>query len=179
MKLLLVLLFPLCAFSQLPAGKYLKVKDDASGFELVTLNAITSTINIKSFGASTANPDNRAAIIAARDYIYSNPVTAHTLFIPTGTYQVSDSIKFDKQIRIVGEGTTSDVYLDLKNSTGKSARINYSTNDLRIYTKDDSLGVTINDVGVTAKKFFGEVDALNDSAAQLNANSSLIYQALN
>ena len=54
MKYILILLFPLCAFAQLPAGKYLKVKDDASGFELVTLNAITSTINIKSFGALTS-----------------------------------------------------------------------------------------------------------------------------
>lgn len=38
MKLLLVLLFPLCAFSQLPAGKYLKVKDDASGTVSGTFN---------------------------------------------------------------------------------------------------------------------------------------------
>ncbi len=31
------------SFGQLPAGRYLKVKDDGSGFELFTLNAVTST----------------------------------------------------------------------------------------------------------------------------------------
>lgn len=30
MRVLIILLFPLCAFSQLPAGKYLKVKDDGT-----------------------------------------------------------------------------------------------------------------------------------------------------
>lgn len=63
------------------------------------------SVNINSFGASTNSSDNRAAIIASRDYIYSNPVAKLTLYIPKGVYQISDSIKFDKAIRILGEGT--------------------------------------------------------------------------
>lgn len=63
------------------------------------------SVNINSFGASTNSSDNRAAIMAARDYIYSNPVAKLTLYIPKGVYQISDSIKFDKAIRILGEGT--------------------------------------------------------------------------
>lgn len=108
MKSLIIILFPFLPFiifGQLPSGKYLKVKDDGTGFELVTLNAQTTIVNIKSFGASAISSDNRAAIIAARDYIYANPSLVSTLYIPKGTYQVSDSILFDKQIKIVGEGT--------------------------------------------------------------------------
>lgn len=43
MKILLILLFPLCTFAQLPAGKYLKVKDDGTGFELFTLSYTSPT----------------------------------------------------------------------------------------------------------------------------------------
>ena len=64
----------------------------------------TSFVDVRTFGASTSNPDNRAAIIAARDFIYANPEGTLTMFIPKGVYQVSDSVHFSKNIVIEGEG---------------------------------------------------------------------------
>ena len=80
-------------------------------------------VNITSFGAATGNSDNRAAIIAARDYIYSNPVARLTLTIPKGVYQVSDSIKFDEEISIKGEGTIGQPISELVFPAGKKGLI--------------------------------------------------------
>ena len=103
------------------------------------------------------------------------------LMVGTTTYDATtvlksynDYSKTSSRVVFKGEGTTTDVYLDLKNNTGKSARLNYSGNDLRIYTKDDSLGLTINDAGITAKKFFGDGSALtgiSGSGDMLAANN--------
>lgn len=80
-------------------------------------------VNIKSFGADTNSSDNRAAIIAARDYIYSNSGYPLTMYIPKGTYQVSDSIKFDKGIKILGEGTIGQPASELGFPEGKRGLI--------------------------------------------------------
>lgn len=107
------------------------------------------------------------------------------LMVGTTTYDPStvlksynDYSKTSSRVVFKGEGTTGDIYLDLKNSTGKSARINYSSNDLRIYTKDDSLGLTINDVGVTAKKFFGDGSGLTGVTGGSGLGYTLSVQAL-
>lgn len=69
-----------------------------------SVSTSTLLVDVRTFGASPSNPDNRAAIIAARDFIYSNPTGTLIMFIPKGAYQVSDSIHFSKHIVIEGEG---------------------------------------------------------------------------
>lgn len=58
------------------------------------------------FGEATSASDNYTAITAARDYIYNNPLNT-ILYIPsvaTG-YNISTSVLFNQQIKIIGDGT--------------------------------------------------------------------------
>lgn len=114
MKLLLILLFPLCAFAQLPAGKYLKVKDDASGFELVTLTAVP--------GARLA--DSTAVLRAWMAATYS--ITSHT---HTGVYQPvlvnQTNIKSVNGNNLLGSGNISisgaPTFINLANNFSSSS----------------------------------------------------------
>ena len=105
----------------------------------------STSINIISFGASAANSDNRAAIIAARDYIYSNPVARLTLYIPKGVYQVSDSIKFDKTINILGEGTIGESVSELVFPAGKKGLI------FSYQSGENGFGAEMRDVKITGQ----------------------------
>lgn len=102
-------------------------------------------VNITSFGAATGNSDNRAAIIAARDYIYSNPVARLTLSIPKGVYQVSDSIKFDKTINILGEGTIGESVSELVFPAGKKGLI------FSYQSGENGFGAEMRDIKITGQ----------------------------
>lgn len=78
-----------------------------------------SVINVKWYGASESNLDNFSYIEAARDYIYNNPEFS-TLYIPQGVYSISDTLYFNKGIKIIGDGVVGYPSTELIFPAGKT-----------------------------------------------------------
>lgn len=66
--------------------------------------------------------NNRVALLAAKDYIYSHP-DFQTIYIPQGNYSISDSVKFDRDIIIKGDGVIGYPATTLTFPEGKTGLI--------------------------------------------------------
>lgn len=140
MKILLILLFPLCTFAQLPAGKYLKVKDDGTGFELFTLSytsptrladstaALRTSINAKQatlVNQSTIKSVNGNNLLGSGDLVVSGAGLGYTLSVQALTSSPTDAqtIYFGQLPKApVTAAATSKIYIR-KAGTIKMAQI--------------------------------------------------------
>lgn len=92
MKILLVIiLLPLFAFTQqiMPPGRYVKVKDDGSGLELFTLNAITSADTSGSTAKMLSKYKSDSIHAALTTLIGTKSASNHNhtgVYQPVGTY---------------------------------------------------------------------------------------------
>lgn len=92
MKILLILLFPLCTFAQLPAGKYLKVKDDGTGFELFTLSYTSPTRLSDSTAALRVSINTKQETLVNQTNIKS--VNGNSL-LGSGDISISSAVAFN------------------------------------------------------------------------------------